>query len=505
MTNPIGGSKGARRFWQAIGAAPNAMMMHDRAGKIVMVNTQAERAFGCSRAELIGQPVEILLPERFRGRHPELRETFFADPQPRPMGVGRDLYGLKKDGGEFPVEIGLNPIETDQGTMVLTVIVDITARKAAEQALRESERRYSILVEGVTDYAIIMLDPNGIVTNWNRGAQRIKGYGAEEIVGQHFSRFYTDEDRAANEPQHGLEIAAQNGRYEAEALRVRKDGSRFWANVVIDAVKDDNDQLIGFTKITRDITERVQAAQKLEEARMAELAHLARVASLGELTASIAHEVIQPIAAARINAASGLRFLSMNPPDLKEVRQSLEGVVRDADRAGEVVSRIRALIRKAPFQKDRVAIDDAILEVVALTRGEAVKNRVSVRTQLAEGLPPVEGERVQLQQVILNLIMNAIEAMSGQNEAPRELLLSTETAEPDEVLVVVGDSGPGLPPAALERLFDAFYTTKPNGMGMGLSICRSIIKAHGGRLWATANSPRGAVFQFTLPISPTNS
>src|SRR5208337_1822572 len=314
MTNPIGGSKGARRFWQAIGAAPNAMMMHDRAGKIVMVNTQAERAFGCSRADLIGQPVEVLLPERLRGRHPELRETFFAGPQPRPMGVGRDLYGLKKDGSEFPVEIGLNPIETDEGTMVLTVIVDITARKAAEQALRESERRYSILVEGVTDYAIIMLDPNGIVTNWNRGAQRIKGYGAEEIVGQHFSRFYTDEDRAANEPQHGLEIAAQNGRYEAEALRVRKDGSRFWANVVIDAVKDDNDQLIGFTKITRDITERVQAAQKLEEARMAELAHLARVASLGEVTASIAHEVIQPIAAARINAASGPRFLSMNPP-----------------------------------------------------------------------------------------------------------------------------------------------------------------------------------------------
>jgi len=470
------------------------MMMHDRAGKIVMVNTQAERAFGYSRAELIGQPVEILVPERFRGRHPELRETFFADPQPRPMGVGRDLYGLKKDGGEFPVEIGLNPIETDQGTMVLTVIVDITARKAAEQALRESERRYSILVEGVTDYAIIMLDPNGIVTNWNRGAQRIKGYGAEEIVGQHFSRFCTDEDRAANEPQHGLEIAARNGRYEAEALRVRKDGGRFWANVVIDAVKDDNDQLIGFTKITRDITERVQAARKLEEARMAELAHLARVATFGDLTASIAHEVSQPIAAAVTNAHAALRWLSAERPNVEEARQALGRILENGNRAGAVVARTRALIKKAPPRKDEVAVNDAILEVVALTGSQAVKSGVSVRTQLAESLPTIEGDRVQLQQVILNLIVNAIEAMRGQKEAPRELLLSTERAEPDAVLVAVRDSGPGLAPAALERLFDAFYTTKANGMGMGLSICRSIVKAHGGRCGRPRTRPAAPSF-----------
>ena len=301
-----------QRFRLVVEAAPNAMVMIDRAGKIVMVNTQAERVFGYSRAELVGQPVEMLVPERFRSHHPELRKTFFADPQPRPMGAGRDLYGLKKDGSEFPVEIGLNPIETDEGTMVLSAIVDITARKAAELALRESEQRYSVLVDGVTDYAIYMVDPNGIVTNWNRGAQRIKGYRTEEIVGQHFSCFYTEEDRAANVPQQSLEIAARDGRYEAEAWRVRKDGSRFLADVVIDALKDDSGRLIGFAKITRDVTERVQAARELEEARIglvqsraeealrraqAELAHVARVATLGELTASIAHEVNQPIAA----------------------------------------------------------------------------------------------------------------------------------------------------------------------------------------------------------------
>src|SRR5208282_3130618 len=285
-------SAGERRFRQVVEAAPNAMVMIDRTGKIAMVNTEAERVFGYARAELVGQPVEMLVPERFRGHHPELRKTFFADPQPRPMGAGRDLYGLRKDGSEFPIEIGLNPIETGEGTMVLSAIIDITARNAAKLALRESEQRYSVLVDGVTDYAIYMLDPNGLVTNWNRGAQRIKGYRTEEIVGQHFSCFHTEEDRAANMPQQSLEIAVRDGRYEAESWRVRKDGSRFLANVVIDALKDDSGQLIGFAKITRDVTERVQAARELEEARIslvqsraeeamrrmqAELAHVARI------------------------------------------------------------------------------------------------------------------------------------------------------------------------------------------------------------------------------------
>src|SRR5208282_5854132 len=190
MTDPVGDSAGARRFWQVIGTVPNAMMMHDRAGKIVMVNTQAERAFGYSRAELIGQPVEILVPERFRGRHPELRETFFADPQPRPMGVGRDLFGVKKDGGEFPVEIGLNPIETDEGTMVLSAIVDIAARKAADLALRESEQRYSAgerrfrqVVEAAPN-AMVMIDPAGKIAMVNTQAERVFGYSRAELVGQ---------------------------------------------------------------------------------------------------------------------------------------------------------------------------------------------------------------------------------------------------------------------------------------------------------------------------------
>jgi C4-dicarboxylate-specific signal transduction histidine kinase len=246
---------------------------------------------------------------------------------------------------------------------------------------------------------------------------------------------------------------------------------------------------------------REQSTQKAFHDAHMQLAHMNRLATMGHLTASIAHEIKQPIGTARNNAASGLRFLSRTPPDLEEVRDALKCVVNDANRAGEIIDRIRAQVRKAPPRKDRLAINDAILEVVALTHSEAVKNGVSVQTQLAEGLPVIEGDRVQLQQVILNLIVNAIEAMSGQNEA-RELLISAEKAAPDGVLVAVRDSGPGLAPETLEPLFDAFYTTKANGMGMGLSICRSIIEAHGGRLWAIANERRGAVFQFTAPANP---
>jgi C4-dicarboxylate-specific signal transduction histidine kinase len=235
------------------------------------------------------------------------------------------------------------------------------------------------------------------------------------------------------------------------------------------------------------------------------LSHANRVATMGQLTASIAHEVSQPIAATVTNAQTALRWLDAQPPDLEETRQAVARIVKNGMRAGDVLDRIRALIKKAPPRQDGLEINEAILEVIALTHGEMLKNDVSVQTRLAEGLPPIQGDRVQLQQVILNLIINAIEAMSGTNEGSRELLISTTRAEPDGVLVVVQDSGPGMAPASLARLFETFYTTKPNGLGMGLPICRSIIEAHGGRLWATANVPQGAIFQFTVPAHPNSA
>ena len=233
--------------------------------------------------------------------------------------------------------------------------------------------------------------------------------------------------------------------------------------------------------------------------RRCELAHANRVTATGQLAASIAHEVSQPIAAALTNANAAWRWLGAEPPDLEEVRQALGRIIRDGRRASDIIGRICALVRKAPPRNEEVDINEAMLEVIALTRSELRSNRTSLQTQVADGLPVILGDRIQLQQVMLNLILNALEAMSGSSAAARELVIRTGQDGSGGVLVAVQDSGPGLKPENLDRLFDAFYTTKPGGLGMGLSICRSIIEAHGGRLWATTNLPQGAVFQFALP------
>jgi PAS domain S-box-containing protein len=278
----------------------------------------------------------------------------------------------------------------------------------------------------------------------------------------------------------------------------RNDGSRVPVLIGSAAFDEKRDQGVAFVL---DLSERKRAEEAMLKMQT-ELAHANRLATMGQLAASITHEVKQPIAAAVTNADAALHWLDRRPPRLEKVRQSLEDIVEAGRRAGDVVSGIRALITKTPPRKERLDLNAGVRKVLELTRGEVVKNGVSVETELADDLPLIEGDRVQLQQVILNLIMNAIEAMSGVDEGTRELLISTRRAEPNGVLVGVRDSGPGLAPATLERVFDAFYSTKAAGLGMGLSICRSIIEAHGGRLWASANVPRGATFEFTVSAHP---
>jgi PAS domain S-box-containing protein len=297
----------------------------------------------------------------------------------------------------------------------------------------------------------------------------------------------------------GIDTTGAVQPYEKEYLR--KDGSRVPVLIGSAAFDEQQDHGVAFVL---DLTERKRAEAEARESErryreaQLELAHANRLATMGQLTSSIAHEVNQPIAAAVTYASAARRFLSAKPPNFREVDDALSLIVKEGNRAGEVVGRIRALIKKAPPRKDAVEINDAILEVIALTRTEAANNTVAVWTQLAEGLPCVQGDRVQLQQVLLNLIMNAIEAMRDVDEGGRELLISSRNG-PDGVSVEVRDSGPGFAPAYLDHVFEAFYTTKPGGLGLGLSICRSIIEAHNGRLLASSNVPRGASFQFVLP------
>jgi signal transduction histidine kinase len=236
------------------------------------------------------------------------------------------------------------------------------------------------------------------------------------------------------------------------------------------------------------------------ERAQAELAHVNRVTTMGQLSASIAHEVNQPLSAIVTSAHAALNWLGAQPPNLENTRRALDRIIQDGNRASDIIRRIRALIQKVPTQNDQLSINETILEVIALTHGEVQRNGVSLQTRLAKDAPLIQGDRVQLQQVMLNLIINAVEAMSGASERSRELVIDSEKGTSNGVLITVRDSGPGLNPENFDHLFDAFYTTKPGGMGMGLSICRSIIEAHGGRVWVTANVPKGAIFQFTLPV-----
>jgi PAS domain S-box-containing protein len=382
-------------------------------------------------------------------------------------------------------------------------------RKATEENvqlhsdLAERDRKIRRLFES-NIIGIMIWELEGRILEANDAFLRIVGYDREDLVaGRLHRRMLTPSDWHNLDARNVTELGLVGTIPPFEKEYLRKDGRRVPVLIGGTMFEPSRNQGVGFVL---DLTEqkRVEAEARENERRyreaLMELAHANRVTTMGQLTASIAHEVSQPIAAVVTNAQAGSLWLDAQPPNLEEVRQSLGYIVSDAMRAGDVIGRIRALVRKAPPQRVALAINEVVLEVIALTHAEVAKNRVSVRTQLADGLPRIHADRVQLQQVILNLIVNAVEAMSSVGSGGRELQIGTSRNAANGILVSLRDSGPGLDPKNVDYLFDAFYTTKAQGMGMGLAICRSIIEAHGGRMWAGANEPRGAVFQFTLPL-----
>jgi PAS domain S-box-containing protein len=381
--------------------------------------------------------------------------------------------------------------------------VDVTERKRTEL----ERRRLASLVEQAVDLMAIADLSGGTPIYLNKAGLKLVGFDSwEEARARRGIHYYFSEDRQfVNEVL--WPTVLEKGSWSGE-VRFRHFKTGDPIAVLYSAFRFDDPetgQPVNVGVVCRDITERKRAEaearendRRYRETQM-ELAHANRVATMGQLTASIAHEVNQPIAATVTNAQAALRWLHAGSSHLEKVQQSLTSIVDDATRAGEVIDRIRALIKKAPPRKDRLDVNGMILEIIEITRGEALKNGISVLTELADHLPVVEADRVQLQQVLLNLIVNALDAMGAANEGPRQLLISTGKVETSGVLVAVQDSGPGLEAAMLERVFESFYTTKPTGLGLGLSICRSIIEAHGGRLWASTNQGRGATFQFNLP------
>jgi PAS domain S-box-containing protein len=382
------------------------------------------------------------------------------------------------------------------------VMQDITELRRVEDELRASEARFRTFVDRATD-AFFLLDERLLVVDVNRQACENLGWSREELIGMHPRDFDVGLDDAAI-----ARLAARAGAGETvtfETRHRRKDGTAF--PVEIRAGTFTQGGKLFYLALARDTTERKRVEETLRahdralEMVRTELAHVSRLTALGELTTSIAHEVSQPLGAMVASAGACARWLAADPPAMAEVRAALDNVVADGKRAREIITRIRALTKRQPLRKDSLDVNFKITEVLALAEQELRSHDIVVRTQLDRTLPHVAGDRVQLQQVLLNLILNAIEAMSAVRDRARELTIVSVQDGPNVVLVEVRDSGTGLDPQRAEQVFEAFYTTKAAGIGIGLSISRSIIEAHGGRLWASANAPHGAVFRFSLPIA----
>jgi PAS domain S-box-containing protein len=488
------------RFRNLLEAAPDAMVIVDSQGLIQLVNAQTERLFGYSRAELIGQRVEILVPSRYQGRHAADREGYARSPHARSMGAGLELYGRRKDGSEFPVEVSLSPLETSEGTLISSAIRDITERKKTEEALQEKDEKLRLLVRGVKDYAILMLDPDGRITNWSEAAERIKGYCAEEIIGEHFSKFYTPEAIAQGKPARELKIAAAEGRFEEEGWRVRKDGSRFWANVVVTSLRDKTGRLRGFGKVTRDITERKRAAEEAELQRN-ELARtnaeLVTVNSeLESFSYSVSHDLRAPLrhidGFARILKDEHASMLS------EDGIRYLDRVLQAATHMGRLVDDLLNLARigRKEISRQMVKLDDLVREAMADLPPEIVERHIEWRI---EPLGETSCDPGLLKLVLVNLLSNAVKFTKTRQLAVIEVGTRQAGGVP---IFFIRDNGVGFDPKYADKLFGVFQRLHRQedfaGTGIGLATVQRIIHRHGGQVWAESEPDRGATFFFSL-------
>jgi PAS domain S-box-containing protein len=474
------------------------------ATKILYFSDEAFRLFGFD--PLQGLPSREAVWQRI---HPDDVDTV-SEKTERALRERRRFqneFRLKlPDGTVKHVDADILPVFSATGELVeiIATAVDVTERKRAEDTLRRGEallaqaQRLSHtgtwLLDGTTRQFLYWSDESYRI--W--GFDPLQGLPSRDDM---WERIHPDDrERLWEEVQ--------------EALREQRDFFEEFRILLPDeTVKylEANTHhefsplgvLLEVVCTNVDVTERKRTQDERERLRQleADLAHINRLSMMGELAASLSHEILHPIATARNNARAGMRFLEMSPPNLNEVREALGCVVRDADRAKDIVGRIRSQIKRAPPRKERFDLNEAINEVIVMVRSATAKDAISVSTRLMDGLVPVQGDRVQVQQVLVNLILNAVEAMSSVEGETRELSITTEQSQPCGILVAVHDSGPGIDPVNLDRVFEPFYTTKTSGVRMGLSICQTIINGHGGRLWMRANEPRGTVFQFILPAA----
>ena len=491
----------ARRYSEerhrlVVETAPDAMVSMDESGAIVFANPATARVFGHEPAELIGKPLTMLMPEYIRELHNNGYRRYLATGHRHINWQGTELTALRKNGQEFPVEVSFGELTRDGRKVFTGFIRDISERRQAEDKLRASERTLRELTETIPQM-LWSAEADGAIDYCNQRVLDYTGLSVGQVRGSGWMKtVHQDDIEKMAEAWTGAVSTGEPFQYEFRCLRAGDQSYRWCISSAL-PLRDQDGRILKWFGSVVDLHDWKEAQHALQMTQM-ELARVSRVTTMGELAASIAHEVNQPLTAVTNNGSACLRLLANRNLQPEVLRRALEEIVADGTRASAVIARIRAFIKKTPAETRELNVNEAIQEVLALAARELYDNRVLHECQLTKTLPHVLADRVQLQQVLLNLIMNGIEAMTTVTNRPRLLRVRSSVDESGDVMVAVHDSGTGLGSEA-DRVFTPFFTTKANGMGMGLSISRSLIESHGGRLWAAPNSPHGAVFYFTLP------
>ncbi len=475
-----------------------AIYMLDPSGVVSSWNAGAERLKGYMPEEIIGQHFSRFYTEE------DQRAGIPAKALQTALDTGRfeaEGWRVRKDGSRFWAGVVVEPIRDPTGRHLgfAKITRDLSERRKAEAALRESEERFRLLVQGVTDYAIYMLDPDGYVSSWNAGAQRFKGYSADEIIGQHFSRFYPEADREAGVPQTALATAASEGRFEAEGWRLRKDGTRFWANVVIDPIHDDDGVLRGFTKITRDLTERKHAQEALEKSQE-QFFQSQKMEAIGQLTGGVAHDFNNILAAILSSLRIAQRRISEG--EYKVGDRFIENAITAADRGATLTQRMLAFARKQELQLQEVDLVGSVREMAELLQ-RTIGPGIAIDTNFPLRLHPVTADRAQLELAVMNLIVNARDAMP---EGGSILVSAREAQLPGEegnfVCLSIKDEGEGMDEKVLARATEPFFTTKGvgKGTGLGLSMVRGMVEQCGGHFVLKSELGHGTTAEIWLPM-----
>lgn len=480
-------------FNALLATAVDGIIAIDEMGRILVFSDSCERLFGYTRAEVLGKNVKMLMPPPYYAEHDSYLANYRKTGERRIIGIGREVAGRRKNGTTFSMYLSVGETRVDGARIFIGIAHDVSEQKRSA----ETVRRLAAIVES-SDDAIVSTDLSGIVTTWNRGAEHLYGYAAGEIVGLPIATIVPS-DRQQEEP-YILDLVAGGERIEHyETLRLRKDGKPVEVSLTVSPMRNSEGRVIGASKIARNISARKANERRIQELQ-GELLHATRLVSAGQLAAALAHELNQPLSAI-LNYASVLQELctGIDGAQGNLLRDIVGKISTQSGRAGEIIRRLRGFVAKRDSGRAIQDMNPIVEESLMLGLVGSSYSNVQLRTDLAPDLPPVRVDKVQIQQVMINLLRNAVEAM--QNSSRRELRVATARDGHASVVVSVSDTGAGLSPEVMDTLFQPFFTTKGQGLGIGLSIGRSIVESHGGKLWVESNTVGGAEFRFRLPIA----